>query len=286
VPLETLTGPALPALLKSAEARLGPEAQVIQTRSTRGPDGQLAFEVVAADPRHSRAAYQAFLHLQSLPALRPLPHLPLHGREHRPYVIALVGPTGSGKTTTLAKVATHPRVFGPYRTGLLTLDTYRVGAVEQLQAYAEIAQRPIETVYESREIRQARRRLGDCDVVLVDTPGRGPAREDDREAVQRSLDLLYPDEIHLVLPAGLRPELARERVQEYLPLGVTHMLATKLDEVPGDTTLFDLAVESGLPMRWITDGQRVPTDLRPARPALLAALLCAQGRAHLAEARP
>jgi flagellar biosynthesis protein FlhF len=108
------------------------------------------------------------------------------------------------------------------------------------------------------------RRLRDRDVILVDTPGRGPARLGDLADVRRVLAPLKPAEVHLVLPAGLQPRLARRLAASHRALGLTHLVATKLDECPDDTVVFDLAAELGLPMRWCTDGQEVPADLRPA----------------------
>jgi flagellar biosynthesis protein FlhF len=194
-------------------------------------------------------------------------------------VIVLVGPTGAGKTTTIAKLAAHPRVFGRRGVGLLTLDTYRVGAVDQLRTYAGIAELPLEVVHETAELAPALRRLRSRRVILVDTPGRSPRRRAETDLLQHWLFCLHPDEIHLVLPAGTRPDLARALIARHVAAGATHLLATKLDEISGDGTLFDLAAAARLPMRWVTDGQEVPFDLRAARHALLAALKIAAAKA-------
>jgi flagellar biosynthesis protein FlhF len=186
-------------------------------------------------------------------------------------IVALVGPTGAGKTTTIAKLANHPEVFGTWTVGLLSLDTYRVGAVEQSRIYAELAGLPFEVAYEESEVADALARLGRREVVLVDTAGRSPRRADDLDATRRQLEQLGPDEVHLVLPAGLQPSHARRMLAEYRPLGVTHLLATKLDECPDDPTVFALAADRGLPMRWAATGQEVPNDLSAAADAAVRA---------------
>jgi flagellar biosynthesis protein FlhF len=101
-------------------------------------------------------------------------------------------------------------------------------------------------------------------VVLVDTAGRGPGAAADLAEIGARLAELAPAEVHLTIPAGLDRRHARGLIARHAALGITHLLATKLDEYPDDDTVFDLALESALPMRWMTDGQEVPTDLRSA----------------------
>jgi flagellar biosynthesis protein FlhF len=182
----------------------------------------------------------------------------------RPVVIALVGPTGAGKTTTIAKLANHPHAFAGRRVGLLCLDTYRIAGVEQARQYAELSKLPFEVAWDAPGIARAMRRLKDCEIVLVDTAGRGPRAAADLVEIQARLLELAPDEVHLVLPAGLQTALARRIVSAHLPLGVTHLLPTKLDEFPDELGLFELSRQFALPARWLADGQEVPRDLQLA----------------------
>ena len=189
----------------------------------------------------------------------------------RPWFVALVGPTGAGKTTTIAKLATSAQGFAGCRVGLLGLDTYRIGAAEQLSTYAELAGLPCEIVYSDAELASALRRLSDCEVVLVDTPGRGPRNADDSEIIRRWLGVIAPDEVHLALPAGQLPAVSRRLLRAFASFRCTHLIVTKLDEYPVESGVFDLALEHAHPMRWVTDGQEVPADLHSATDLLNAA---------------
>ncbi|HXE56684.1 MAG TPA: hypothetical protein VNK43_01675 [Gemmatimonadales bacterium] len=274
MPLEVFLGSSVDALLARAEVALGMDAVLVSLRRVAGPGGGPCFELVAGDPvTAARLEHGAPAVGDSgrLGVMSPGPgHLARTATPGRPMIVAFVGPTGAGKTTTIAKVMTHPRVFGHRRAGLLCLDTYRVGAVEQARTYAEIARVPLEVVYEAADIAAALRRLADREVILVDTPGRGPRAQRDRDVVHDWLARIGPHETHLVLPAGLQPALARRIVAHHRPCGVSHLLATKLDELPDDWSVFQLATDLGLPMRWLADGQEVPVDLRSAAPRLLA----------------
>lgn len=259
--LETFRGPELSRLLRDVSAARGDDALILATRRVRH-QGRDLFEVVVAD---AGAVERFRARLEAEPPRK------VRSGEPRPYVVALVGPTGAGKTTTAAKLALHPRGFGDVRAGLVTLDTYRVAALEQVQTYADIAGLPFEVVYDAAEIPGALRRLSECDVVIVDTPGRSP-RAGEAEEWRGLLAALDPDEVHLALPAGLRADVALAMAEAFRRCGTTHLLLTKLDEVPGEDGVAELADRIGLPARWVTDGQEVPSDLRPAAARLLESL--------------
>lgn len=267
MPLETFTGTHVPTLLQQAREALGAEATIVAVHRDGG-----RFTVVATDdpppPAPRAAAPVEFRRLltdqvSDVPA-RPAPAAASRWARKPSRVIALVGPTGAGKTTTIAKLATSPLAYGAQRVGLLGLDHYRIGAVEQLAAYAEIAGLPLATAANEAELAPALARLAACEVILVDTPGRSPKQGDDLATLRRWLLHLAPDEVHAVIPAGLMPQLVRQLVAQYAGFGLTHLLATKLDECPTDSRVFDIAAADRRPMRWCTDGQEVPRDLQAA----------------------
>jgi flagellar biosynthesis protein FlhF len=273
VPIKTLTGTNVAALLRQAQAVVGPEAIIMHVRRVRTPDG-VQFEVTAADPASALTAGRPSPASLESGAELIAPPQPSRG----PLVIALVGPTGAGKTTTIAKLASHPRVFGSRRVGVIGLDTFRIGAVEQLRTYAALAGLPTEIVYGEEDLPRVRAALADCDVWLVDTPGRSPRLRHDRTHVDGLVAALGPTEVHLTVPAGMPAHLVRAVLREPRVARITHLLVTKADEAPDESGPVDVAVEGDLPVRWVADGQDVPFDLTGAE-AILSGARMAKGRA-------
>ena len=188
-------------------------------------------------------------------------------------VVALVGPTGVGKTTTIAKLAAAFRLDQQRRVGLITIDTYRIAAVDQLKTYADIMNLPLEVAATAQEMRNALQALADCQLVLIDTTGRSP-RDAMRIAEQRSLlAQADPDEVHLVLSATSSIACQQLAMRAYAGVNPSSLLLTKLDELPQAGNLAALLRETSLPLSYTTHGQNVPDDIRPAQRRWLARYL-------------
>lgn len=262
--LERFRGADLTSVADRARRSFGDDVMILHTRMVR--DGGVPMVEVMA------ASATALDRVRSRVEPQPFPRS-FRKPDGKPYCIALVGPTGAGKTTTAAKLAVKQGTFGTARVGLISLDTYRVGGMEQLSTYAELAGVPFEVVYDESEVASTLKRLSMCDVVIVDTPGRSPASAELTERWRSLLDAFNPDEVHLVVPATLRADLALHAARAYgrtrAHVGSTHVLLTKLDEVPRETGVTDLALSLELPARWVTDGQDVPTDLKPGASRIL-----------------
>jgi flagellar biosynthesis protein FlhF len=282
---QTFRGPELAVVGARARRALGEDAVILGTRVIR-ERGEVVVEAIAATAEDVERFVRRMTPGSVERRASSVDGAPLDARrstlDASPRVIALVGPTGAGKTTSAVKLALNEHAFGSHRVGLVTLDTYRAGAVAQLETYAEVARLPMEVVYDAADVPGALARLARCDVVIVDTPGRGPRTSDDDAPWRALLASLAPDEVHLVIPATMRTELAerlRDRLDALLGAaggdgarGVTHALLTKLDEVPDDDGVATLAAQLDLPVRWIAEGQEIPVDLAPGAPRLLAAL--------------
>jgi flagellar biosynthesis protein FlhF len=269
--LETFRGPELRIVTRQIRQVLGEDAMIIRTRVVRGERGD-EVEVIAARPQDIEALKQ------SLDGGRAAATRARDRKKVGPYVVALVGPAGAGKTTSLMKVALSPQGVAHRKVGLLTLDTYRVGALEEIQTYAEIADLPVEVAYAPADARAAVARLRGRDVILVDTPGRGfGGTHGEMTRWVETLEALEPDEIHLVLPAGLRLDVARAMRRAVPGVSPTHVLLSKLDESGVDASLVELTEALALPARWVADSPDIPSGLAPAGARILAALGIAGG---------
>lgn len=187
-------------------------------------------------------------------------------------VVALVGPTGVGKTTTVAKLAASFKLVQRVRTGLVTVDTYRIAAVEQLKTYAEIIDVRLSVAHDPAEIRTAIDALGAVDIVFIDTAGRSPRDELKMRELEALLAQARPDEVHLVLTAGAGEHTLRSAVSQFARVGVDRLILTKLDEAQTLGAVLGILGEGNLPVSYLTTGQVVPDDIEAAARDRLARL--------------
>jgi flagellar biosynthesis protein FlhF len=188
-------------------------------------------------------------------------------------LVALVGPTGVGKTTTIAKLAANYRLREKKRVGLITVDTYRVAAVEQLRTYADIIDLPMEVVSTPREMREAVARMRNLDLVLMDTAGRSPRDEIRIQELRSLLAEAEADDVLLVLSATTGTKSLAATAERFAEVGTTALLLTKLDEATSLGHLVALTRECRLPISYLTDGQNVPDDIQVAEARQLAYLM-------------
>jgi len=188
-------------------------------------------------------------------------------------VVALVGPTGVGKTTTIAKLAANYRLREKRRVGLITVDTYRIAAVDQLRTYADIIDLPMEVVSTPREMREAVARLSNMDLILMDTAGRSPRDEVQIQELKSMLAEGQADEVHLVLSSVSGAVGLTKTAERFAETGTTSLVLTKLDEATGLGNLLPLLRNCHLPLSYLTNGQNVPDDIEPADKKRLARMV-------------
>jgi len=177
----------------------------------------------------------------------------------------LIGPTGVGKTTTIAKLAANFALVAGKNVGLITVDTYRIAAVDQLKAYADIIGVPIRIAYSPQDLTDALRAMEDRDLVLIDTAGRSHRNRMQMAELKTFLDGIDA-EIHLVVSATTKDRDLSDIIHAFSGIDVDRLIVTKLDETSGFGILFQATNKTRAPIAFITTGQSVPEDIEVAEP--------------------
>ncbi|MDH5588128.1 MAG: flagellar biosynthesis protein FlhF [Nitrospirota bacterium] len=211
---------------------------------------------------------------------------PSVSRQYGQKIMMLVGPTGVGKTTTIAKLAGLARQQDEHqRTVLITLDTYRVAAVEQLRVFAKILKIPLEVAVSQQDFSSCVRRHQEADLILIDTAGRSPkdrAGHEELVAMTRGVGKI---ETHLVLAAPMSEAVQMDTIRRYQSLPIQKLIMTKLDEALKFGSMYTLLSQAGLPVSYLSAGQRVPEDLEVATRQRLVDLVLS-GQPGLMSAEP
>ncbi|MGI6683990.1 MAG: flagellar biosynthesis protein FlhF [Bacillota bacterium] len=197
----------------------------------------------------------------------------------RPVIIALIGPTGVGKTTTIGKLAAGFSIFEKRNIALITADTYRVAAVEQLKTFGDIIGDPVEVVTDSESLKAAITRHKDKELIFIDTAGRSPHHERHMSELEDFLDLAKPDVTMLVL--SVTTNLADQlRIFERFKNVSTHLVLTKLDESLHRGSILDIIVKTNLPVAYLSNGQSIPDNIETASAEKLACYILGEEYHH------
>lgn len=188
-------------------------------------------------------------------------------------VVALTGPTGVGKTTTLAKLAAAFTLGRRARVAVITADTYRIAAVEQLQTYCDIIGIPLEVSASPGDMVRAVARHRDKDLVLVDTAGRSHRNAAQMEELEQYLRALHPDETYLTVSMTASSRDALAVAEAFGTVGYDRLILTKFDEAAMPGNAYNLAVRTRKPLSYLTTGQNVPDDLEVAHPEKISRLV-------------
>jgi flagellar biosynthesis protein FlhF len=197
----------------------------------------------------------------------------LESGDGRPLTIALIGPTGVGKTTTLAKLAATFKLRYGKSVGLITADTYRIAAVDQLRTYAEIINLPLHVALTPAEMKRAVSMLSDRDVILIDTAGRSQKDVNRIAELKRFITAANPHEVHLVLSGTAGEKVLLQEAGAFSAVGVHKIVLTKLDEAVSFGMLVSTIRTIGKQLSFVTTGQEVPDDIEVGRADRLAQLV-------------
>ncbi len=186
----------------------------------------------------------------------PISNAKMEGR------VILVGPTGVGKTTTIAKLAGKLSLIDKKNVGLITVDTYRIGAIEQLKTYAEIMGLPFKVVITLKEMELALESMKECDVILIDTTGRSSKNTSQISELKTFIEKVDTRNIHLVISSTTKNKDIESILAGYKPLNYNNLIITKLDETSTYGSILNIIDSAKKPLSIVTTGQNVPDDIK------------------------
>ena len=198
-------------------------------------------------------------------------------KKNSPRIIALVGPTGVGKTTTTAKLAAMYALNRGNKVALITMDIFRVGAVEQLKTYSRIMGIPLEVASTPKELEKAVEKHAACDLIFIDTAGRSHKDKEKLDEMKNFLEDKIPMEVYLCLSATTKDRELEEILNRFRIFQVSKVVFTKIDECESFGNMVNLLMKDNLQIAYFTTGQRVPEDIEIATPAKLADMIYREG---------
>lgn len=231
---------------------------------------------IAEDAR-KREKYQNISRLPDSALLDEINEVIKVGPAREGRIHAFIGPTGVGKTTTIAKVAAIEALNTRQKIGLVTIDTYRIGAVEQLKIYADILGLPFEVINNTDDIEKSLDNLRDCDRIFVDTTGRSIKNVMQLSELKLYLDRIKPDTTYLVVSMTTKYHDLIQALRSFEAMDYTNLILTKFDETTTYGSVLNVAYNTKAPVSYITTGQNVPDDIKEATREKLLDLLTGEG---------
>ena len=267
--IKTLVGEVIE---HESAGRLSPMlAKEYQSLLQQGIEESLAMDILQTIPDPTLAEadeLRAFVIdeiIRRLPKLAPPPSRDTSS----PTIIALVGPTGVGKTTTIAKLATKFRLQQGRNVTLITADTYRVAAVDQLQQYAALLDSRFEVAGTVLQMKEAVASCSESDIILIDTAGRSAADFDRIQETAAILEAAHPTEVHLVLSSAASITASKRSVDRFATTQYNRVIISKVDEAVRLGEMVSTLCTMRVPMSWLTNGQDIASHIDLARPAKL-----------------
>ncbi|MFC5603081.1 flagellar biosynthesis protein FlhF [Sporosarcina koreensis] len=196
--------------------------------------------------------------------MKEFSELPFGGISNSKKYINVLGPTGVGKTTTIAKIAARALLEDKKKIGFITTDTYRIAAIEQLRTYANLLQAPVEIAYNSKDFEEAILKMKDRDLIFIDTAGRNYKEMKFVDDLKRLIDFSLDMESFLVLSVTSKEEDMKTIIDRFTSFPIEKFIFTKVDETGSIGPMFNLMKQYGIGTAYYTDGQEVPEDITDA----------------------
>ncbi len=187
--------------------------------------------------------------------------------------IALVGPTGVGKTTCIAKLAVISKIIHKLKVALISIDTYRLGAIDQLRIFSEISDIEMAVAYEPEDMPKLLKKFKDKDLIFIDTVGRSQKAKDNLVSIKAYLDAAQVDETILVMNATSSTRTMNDIAEKFKVLNYKSLIFSKVDEAVAYGNIMNVAVNNNVPVMFLTNGQIIPDDIVSVNPSFLANLI-------------
>jgi flagellar biosynthesis protein FlhF len=191
----------------------------------------------------------------------------------RSKIIAFVGPTGVGKTTTIAKLSAIFSLVKKLKVALISADTFRIAAIDQLQTFATIASIDMDVAYKPKDMPLLLKKYAAKDVIFIDTAGRNQRNPKEIAQLEKILTAANPDEVHMVLSATASLRTMRDVMKRFASLTPNRIIFSKLDEASAYGNIVNLVVDHKIPISYLTMGQQVPDDIQVADNAAIAQMI-------------
>lgn len=261
---QAIDGEQLPETLKSLNQKFTEQGITAEIKSELLAKLMLELE---KNPNYSAEKIQAVARKEIIKLINSYKKRPSRRKTD---IICFIGPTGVGKTTTIAKIAADFLLSEEKKVGLITSDTYRIAAVEQLKTYAGILNIPIRVVESSAELTAAVDDLSDCDIILMDTAGRNYQQKQYIDNLKLMLPEQKKIQINLVLSLTSKYEDMKKIIDNFKTIAMDQLILTKQDETSSSGAILNLIYHYSIPICYITNGQNVPDDILTVTPNLIA----------------
>ena len=267
-------------LVNDLSQQLSPSLQQVRARLLEQEvDDELSAEIIrylveTAKPGEEWSREEAFRISQERIAAMLAPHIDSAAKlgPHVRYAF-FFGPTGVGKTTTIAKLAANSMLKERRKIGFITADTYRMAAIEQLKTYANILNVPLEVVFSPREMAQAMEKLSDCDLIFVDTAGRNFRNDEYVKGISELVQHGSDNVNFLVLSLTSKYKDMKAIIDNFAEVPVSQVIFTKADETNTYGSMLNVTRQTKLSLSYLTTGQNVPDDIMAATPEMVSAMI-------------
>lgn len=242
--------------------------QLIEHLKKQELDNQLitdiSDELFAYSKSNDNVSLQSLVQEAKQILVKKVEHLPFEGLDYSKKYVHVLGPTGVGKTTTIAKMAARSVLEKKKKIGFITTDTYRIAAIEQLKTYAGLLQAPIEIAYNAEDYENAIKKLDYLDLIFIDTAGRNYKESKYVDDLQKLIQFNEQSQAFLVLALTAKEKDLEVIIEQFTSLPISKFIFTKLDETNSIGTLFNLMIKYNKGLAYYTNGQEVPEDIEEA----------------------